>query len=1100
MTANKQSQQSAKASRPQHPGSIGQVGQSDELRTLEMKKEAYETNIEYQGQPQQQDSNVAAASNKRKLASGTNPGHRTATSSSDMSKGRKSESGGGSGVGGSECEQISDESSSTAAKIMRRDDAITKRSSGETDSVVTPLDAGSTSGQTQQRHDAEGNEISVQEEPSKRKIQDDEEVNNSNEQQKSLSRNQTSATVQDKQQEQDKQLTNLIVNYLPQSMSQEEIRTLFSSIGEVESCKLIRDKSTINQSLGYGFVNYVKPEDAQRAIKSFNGLRLQNKTIKVSYARPSSESIKGANLYVSGLPKSMTQLELEQLFKPYGKIITSRILCDNLTGISKGVGFVRFDQRFEAERAIENLNNTYIQIQDSAVNVSRQPPSTQAGQLNQDSAQPGQTPPASSTSSCSATTGGFADIDTQHENHTATVTPIIVKFANSPSSNPQKQFSAVAAPASAHHHLLAASLHQTMGPAPSTGLGAYLNVGQSSLHQSHLAGPTTRTSGSARFSSTLSDSNATNSSQQALFHYPSNRFRYISSSSTSSSKNGGGGGYSMHHAHHHSQNHHQNDQQHTSPSEVPSKPTINQHIHQQAQVVVDDCNQQQARNHQNQHIYHNGHQVYHKSQPSTECGNHLGGPFKNGGRLSFHSMRQPADAAGSHSDRSVASDLSSSASSNVSTLSSASSSSSNESPSSAGSSLSAVADASSKNTGPIEKIESSLSALSLDKGFDEKKRSSVQNDHSSPINGTKLNGFGSRSTHKRRSAINDNNETDKVRLSARKDRDNEVRASETGRSSSKGPDLSNEKSKVATSKQKQTATSLPNSVPSGAPTLAQTNAQSGQLYTTATNNGHAAALIPAGYHMVGADVIGIDHAHQQNGYIHPPPTHHHQHPQLNDGNAATTTTTTTTIAGSYSNHHSHHQHSNQTHHPYQPIHHHPHPALAGGYAAMPPPNGTVNHHHPHAYIAQAASIQMTASAAMNNADATRSPTAANHSSGHSNITDNHRSSNGHHRSSNEASTMSKQQQQQHHAAAVVASQQQALMMQQQQQQLIHQHMLAASGAVPQLGPGGPILAPGMSGGEPGAAAHHPQYMTSAAAATAAYYYFYDVPYYYGIIT
>ena len=125
--------------------------------------------------------------------------------------------------------------------------------------------------------------------------------------------------------------TNLIVNYLPQTMTQEEIRSLFSSIGEVESCKLIRDKVT-GQSLGYGFVNYVRPEDADKAINTLNGLRLQNKTIKVSFARPSSEAIKGANLYVSGLPKAMTQQELEALFTPFGRIITSRILCDNITG------------------------------------------------------------------------------------------------------------------------------------------------------------------------------------------------------------------------------------------------------------------------------------------------------------------------------------------------------------------------------------------------------------------------------------------------------------------------------------------------------------------------------------------------------------------------------------------------------------------------------------------------------------------------------------------------------------------------------------------------------------------------------------------------
>ncbi|XP_076341358.1 ELAV-like protein 4 isoform X3 [Tachypleus tridentatus] len=151
--------------------------------------------------------------------------------------------------------------------------------------------------------------------------------------------------------------TNLIVNYLPQTMTQEEIRSLFSSIGEVESCKLIRDKVT-GQSLGYGFVNYIRSDDAEKAINTLNGLRLQNKTIKVSYARPSSEAIKGANLYVSGLPKSMAQQELENLFHPFGRIITSRILCDNITGLSKGVGFVRFDQRIEAERAIKQLHNT----------------------------------------------------------------------------------------------------------------------------------------------------------------------------------------------------------------------------------------------------------------------------------------------------------------------------------------------------------------------------------------------------------------------------------------------------------------------------------------------------------------------------------------------------------------------------------------------------------------------------------------------------------------------------------------------------------------------------------------------------------------------
>ncbi|XP_018099264.1 ELAV-like protein 2 isoform X1 [Xenopus laevis] len=150
--------------------------------------------------------------------------------------------------------------------------------------------------------------------------------------------------------------TNLIVNYLPQNMTQEELKSLFGSIGEIESCKLVRDKITEGQSLGYGFVNYIDPKDAEKAISTLNGLRLQTKTIKVSYARPSSASIRDANLYVSGLPKTMTQKELEQLFSQYGRIITSRILVDQVTGVSRGVGFIRFDKRIEAEEAIKGMN------------------------------------------------------------------------------------------------------------------------------------------------------------------------------------------------------------------------------------------------------------------------------------------------------------------------------------------------------------------------------------------------------------------------------------------------------------------------------------------------------------------------------------------------------------------------------------------------------------------------------------------------------------------------------------------------------------------------------------------------------------------------
>jgi ELAV/HuD family splicing factor len=151
--------------------------------------------------------------------------------------------------------------------------------------------------------------------------------------------------------------TNLIVNYLPQTMSSEDLKTIFQTIGPVESYKLIRDKPT-QQSLCFGFVNFVNIEDAEKAIKSLNGLKIENKIIKVSYARPSCESIKGANLYVCGLPRNWSLDDMNNYFAQCGRIITSRILINPQDGQSKGVGFIRFDQRNEADLAINKLHGS----------------------------------------------------------------------------------------------------------------------------------------------------------------------------------------------------------------------------------------------------------------------------------------------------------------------------------------------------------------------------------------------------------------------------------------------------------------------------------------------------------------------------------------------------------------------------------------------------------------------------------------------------------------------------------------------------------------------------------------------------------------------
>lgn len=151
--------------------------------------------------------------------------------------------------------------------------------------------------------------------------------------------------------------TNLIINYLPQALTDEEYRSLFLSIGPIKSAKIIRDRAT-GYSYGFGFVDYQHAADADRAISTLNGLQLQNKRIKVAKARMGGENIKGANLYIRNLPLQWTETELNKQFESFGKIIQSRVLVDLQTGVSKRVGFVLYNTRQEAEAAIRTLSGT----------------------------------------------------------------------------------------------------------------------------------------------------------------------------------------------------------------------------------------------------------------------------------------------------------------------------------------------------------------------------------------------------------------------------------------------------------------------------------------------------------------------------------------------------------------------------------------------------------------------------------------------------------------------------------------------------------------------------------------------------------------------
>lgn len=152
-----------------------------------------------------------------------------------------------------------------------------------------------------------------------------------------------------------KNLRNLIVNYVPLSFRERHLMKLFRTVGPITSCRIMRYvENGKTFSKGYGFVLFERPEDAKKAIEEFNGKEVLTKTIKVAYARPNARrSI--SNLFVAHIPPRWSDKDLGKLFTKYGKIIESRVLL-NSCGLSRCCGFVRFDSNVQAEKAVEELN------------------------------------------------------------------------------------------------------------------------------------------------------------------------------------------------------------------------------------------------------------------------------------------------------------------------------------------------------------------------------------------------------------------------------------------------------------------------------------------------------------------------------------------------------------------------------------------------------------------------------------------------------------------------------------------------------------------------------------------------------------------------
>jgi len=76
------------------------------------------------------------------------------------------------------------------------------------------------------------------------------------------------------------------------------------------------------------------------------------------------------SIYVGNLPYSVNETSLNEIFGPYGSVVSAKIITDFNTGRSKGFGFVEMSTTEEAQASIKELNNAELDGRNIKVNLA----------------------------------------------------------------------------------------------------------------------------------------------------------------------------------------------------------------------------------------------------------------------------------------------------------------------------------------------------------------------------------------------------------------------------------------------------------------------------------------------------------------------------------------------------------------------------------------------------------------------------------------------------------------------------------------------------------------------------------------------------------